>query len=271
MLKDFDLIRHSFPADKTIDIYPIADVHLGAVEHSKAEWENFLKSVERENAYLILVGDLLNNNTRGVKFANPFDETMRPREAKRKMVEDLKPIKDRILCITTGNHEERTLRDSDQDLTYDICSKLDIEDVYRENACFMVVSIGERGNSHHSNGVQANATFTFCVTHGAFGGALTGGMVNRNERFGGIIEGLDCLVTAHAHKGAVTKPSKIVIDPRNNIVSVKHYVAISCVSWLNYGGYAARKMLTPAQACDPQKIRLAYDLHSREKRIITQW
>ena len=271
MLKDFDLIRHSFPDSKGIYIYPIADVHLGAIEHAKTEWEDFIKRVKDENAYLVSVGDLLNNSTRGVKFANPFDEALRPMEAKEKMTEFLYPLKDRILCITTGNHEERTKKDSDQDLTYDICCKLGIEDRYRPNVCFMVVSIGERGNSNHGNGVQSNATFTFCVTHGAFGGALTGGMVNRNERFGGIIEGLDCLVTAHAHKGAVTKPSKIVIDPRNNIVSVKHYVAISCVSWLNYGGYAARKMLTPAQACDPQKIRLAYDLHSREKRIITQW
>lgn len=268
MLKDFDLIRHSFPDDKSIDIYPIADVHLGAIEHAKTDWEDFIKRVRDENAYLILAGDLLNNNTRGVRFANPFDEVMRPREAKKKMVEYLEPLKERILCVVTGNHEERTLRDSDQDLTADICCKLDIEDVYRENVCFMAVSLGERKTYDKT---KAEATFTFCVTHGAFGGALTGGMINRNERFGAIIEGLDCLVTAHAHKGAVTKPSKIVIDPRANTVSIKHYTAIACVSWLTYGGYAARKMLTPAQTCDPQRVRLLYTTHSHEKRIITQW
>ena len=268
MLKDFDLIRHTFPNDKCVDVYPIADVHLGAIEHAKTEWEAFIKKAEAENAYLILAGDLLNNNVRGVRFANPFDETMRPREAKRRMVEYLEPLKDRILCVTSGNHEQRTLRDSDQDLTYDICCKLGIEDYYRENVCFMAISVSERKTYDKT---KPEVTYTFCVTHGDFSGALTGGMVNRNERFGGIIEGLDCLVTAHAHKGAVTKPSKIVIDTRANVVSVKHYVAISCVSWLNYGGYAARKMLTPAQGCDPQKIHLDYNLHTRAKRIITTW
>ena len=268
MLKDFDLIRHSFPDCKGIDIYPIADVHLGAIEHAETEWEDFIKRVKDENAYLITVGDLLNNSTRGVKFANPFDEVMRPMEAKNKMTEYLAPLKDHILCVTTGNHEERTKKDSDQDLTYDICCRLGIEDRYRPNVCFMVVSIGER---KAYDKVKADVSFTFCVTHGNFGGALTGGMVNKNERFGSIIEGMDILVTAHAHRGAVTKPSKIVIDPRNNMVSMKHYVAISCVSWMAYGGYAARKMLTPAKTCDPQKIRLCFDNHSHAKRLITTW
>ena len=59
MLKDFDLIRHSFPDCKGIDIYPIADVHLGAIEHAKDEWEDFIKRVKDENAYLVSVGEWL--------------------------------------------------------------------------------------------------------------------------------------------------------------------------------------------------------------------
>ena len=268
MLKDFDLIRRTFPKAQTLDIYPIADVHLGAIEHCEAEWEQFLKTVEKNNAYLILAGDLLNNNTRGVKFANPFDEAMRPMEAKIRMVEYLEPIKDRILCLTSGNHEARTKRDSDQDLTYDIACKLCIEEYYRENVCFMAVSMNSRKKG---DGEAYRNTYTFAVSHGNFGGALTGGMVNQNEKFGGLIEGLDVLVTGHAHRGAVTKPSKIVIDARNNLVTLKHYTAVSCVSWLAYGGYAARKMLPPSHVCDPQKIQLTYNPHDFAKRIITTW
>ena len=269
MLKDFDLIRRTFPKADTMDIYPIADAHLGAIEHCEAEWQNFLKAVEQSNAYLILAGDLLNNNTRSVKFANPFDEAMRPMEAKLRMVEYLEPLKDRILCLTDGNHEQRTKRESDQSLTYDIACKLGIEEYYRENVCFMAVSLGTKNKGKNTDGYRN--TYTFVVTHGNFGGALTGGMVNANERFGGIIEGLDVLITGHAHRGAVTKPQKIVIDPHNNTVKLKHYTAVSCVSWLNYGGYAARKMLPPSQVCDPQKIRLDYGRHDWNKRIITTW
>lgn len=261
MLHDLDLISHKFPGD--IDIFPIADVHLGAMEHAEPEWQNFIRSVEKSNAYLILAGDLLNNSVRTTKFANPFDEVLRPREAKRRMVEYLEPIKDRILCVVTGNHERRTLKDDDQDISYDICSKLDIEHLYRENVAYMCLRLGQRKSEN-----KPLATYSFAVLHGAGGGIYTGAAVNRNERFGNVIDGLDCLVAGHVHKGFVTKPSKIVIDSQNNAVVMKHYVVISCVSWLNYGGYAAQHMLLPSHVCDPQRLHL---VASRDKKIITTW
>lgn len=262
MLNDLDLITHDFSGD--IKIYPISDVHLGAMEHAEGEWQAFLKKVEAEDAYLILAGDLLNNGIRTCKFVNPFDEKLRPREAKRIMVEHLTPIKDRILCVVSGNHERRTYRDDDQDLTYDICSKLDIEHLYRENIAYMKVTCGK----HKKNPEKSLSSYAFAITHGAGGGIYTGAAVNRDERFGNIIDGLDCLVTGHVHKGFITKPAKVVIDTRNNVVKMTHYTVISCVSWLNYGGYAARGMLLPAYVSDPQEIYLK---SGRYKKLVTKW
>lgn len=262
MLSDLDMIVHNLKGN--ITIYPIADVHLGAMEHSEGEWQDFIKKVQNSEAKLILAGDLLNNSLRSTKFANPFDEAIRPRDAKRRMVEYLDPIKDRILCVVTGNHERRTYRDDDQDLTYDICSKLDIEHLYRENIAYMKITTGRR-NTKQGGSI---ASYIFAVTHGAGGGIYTGASVNRNERFGNIIEGIDCLVVGHSHKGFVTKPSKIVVDSHNNTVRMTHYTVVSCVSWLNYGGYAAHNMLLPSQVCDPQEIHLA---NKREKKLTTMW
>lgn len=265
MLSDMDMITHSFPGD--IHVIPVADVHLGALECAVSAWEAFLRRVqESANTYIILAGDLLNNSIRGVGFANPFDEVLRPKEAKRKMVEYLGPIKDRILCIVSGNHERRTLRDDDQDLTYDICAKLDIEQLYRENMAFLRLKLGQR-----SNASKPDNTYAICVTHGAGGGIYTGAAVNRDERFGNIIDGLDCLVAAHVHKGFVSKPSKICVDVRNGIVSMQHYTVISCVSWLNYGGYAAQKMLLPAHTAEPQVLTFKVGNNGRGKKIITTW
>lgn len=261
MLHDFDLITHAFP--DAITIYPVADVHLGALEHAEPEWQAFLKRVEEENAYLILVGDLLNNSIRGVKFANPFDEVLRPREAKRRMVEYLAPLAKRVLAIVDGNHEYRSARETDQSLSYDLCAKLDLEHLYRENTAFMCVSCGVRYDG------SPQATYSFAITHGSGGGIYTGAAVNRDERWGNVIDGLDCLITGHVHKGFISKPAKVVIDGRNKRVSVKHYTVVSCVSWLNYGGYAARAMLLPAQVCDPQKIHLS--ANKDDKKITTTW
>lgn len=247
MLKDFEMIKHQF--DEEITIVPVADVHLGALEHAKKEWEQFCKTVlEKPNCYLILGGDLINNSIRS-SVANPFDEVLRPREQKTRMVEYLTPIKDRILCAVSGNHERRSLKDDDVDLTYDIMTKLDIENLYRENMAFVKVSIGQRKSQN-----CPETTFMFGVTHGTGGGIYTGAAVNRNERFGNVIEGLDCLIVGHTHKGTVSKPSKIVVDRRNAKVYMKSYTVISSVSWLNYGGYAMQKMLLPSEVADPQKI-----------------
>ena len=262
MLKDFDMVLHEF--DRPITIFPISDVHFGALEHCSKEWLDFCKRVENTpDAYIILGGDLVNNNVRTCGFINPYDELVRPREQKHRMVDFLSPIKDRILCAVTGNHEARSMKDDDIDITYDIMAKLDIEDFYRPCMAFMKVSLGHRSDN---TPIQS---YTFAVTHGAGGGIYTGATVNRNERFGNVIEGLDCLVVGHTHKGTVTKPSKIVIDRKNNKVSMSHYTVVSMVSWLNFGGYAMQKMLLPSYVADPQRLKLHMSHHN--KRIEVLW
>ncbi len=262
MLNDFEMITHEF--NHPITVFPISDVHYGAIGHMEREWLDFCKMVEQtDNACVILGGDLINNNTRS-SVGSPWDDTIRPREQKKRMVEMLSPIKDRILCCVTGNHEARSMKDVDDDPTYDIMTKLDLEDLYRQNMAFMKVSLGHRKNDNTP--IQS---YTFAVTHGAGGGIYTGATVNRNERFGNVIEGLDCLVVGHTPKGTVSKPSKIVIDRKNNRVSMSHYVVVSMVSWMNYGGYALKKMLLPSQVADPQRLNLAMNQH--RKRIEVVW
>ena len=240
MLPDFTIIQKQIPHNRDITIYPIADVHLGAAEHMEAAWREFrLKILEEPDSYIVLGGDLINNATRS-SVSNIFEETMRPREAKRLMTEMLMPLREKILCAVPGNHEGRSGKDADDDPMYDIMCKLDMEDVYRENVAFLKIQMGDP----KSDGLK-NPTYVIVLTHGAGGGILTGGAVNRAERFGYAIDGADILILGHTHKPFVTPPFKLKIDPFNNKVSTKPFRVVSCSSWLNYGGYAARKLLTP--------------------------
>lgn len=264
MKSDYDLIIHKFPANDDLTIIPISDVHLGAFEHKRKEWLDFCKSVlEQPNTYLILGGDMINNATRS-SVSNIFSETMRPSEQKRQMAEMLKPLADagRILCAVSGNHERRSGKDADDDPMFDIMCKLDLEDIYRENAAFIKICIGnKRGDG------KKNPTYCLAVTHGAGGGIYTGATVNRNERFGYVIDGIDGLIVGHSHKGALTKPLKLLVDKHNNKVSFKPFVVVSSVSWLDYGGYALQKMLLPAQTGEPQILKLS----GTEKKITLIW
>ena len=189
MKNDLEMIVKQF--DKDIKIYPISDVHLGALEHNADEWNKFINKIKDEpNSYLILNGDLMNNATRS-SVSNVFDDVLRPREQKTRLIEYLLPIKDKILCAVSGNHERRSGKDADNDPMYDIMCKLDLEDVYRQNTAFLKIQLGSPREIAKRQGI----TYTIVVTHGTGGGIYTGASVNRNERFGYTIDNLDCFCT----------------------------------------------------------------------------
>ena len=250
MLPDFKLISHKFPDRPDIEIWPVADVHLGAAEHNAEAWAAFRKEIEgRDNAYIVLVGDLINNAIKS-SVSNVFEETMRPRDQKKLMTETLRPLRDKVLAAVSGNHERRSGKDADDDPTYDILCKLDLEHLYRENIAFVRLQFGDQnGDGRH------NPTYTLTITHGAGGGVLTGGVVNKAERFGYVLDGCDALILGHSHKPFVTQPAKISIDAQNNKVSFKPFKVISACSWLDWGGYAAQKMLPPTSIV-PQVLKL---------------
>lgn len=188
---------------------------------------------------MILAGDLINNNLR-TSVGNPFEQTMRPRQQKRLMIEQLTPLRDRILCMVGGNHERRTTKDTDESPAYDIACKLDLEDMYRENAAYLKLQFGD------SAGAGAyNPCYTFCVTHGAGSSIYTTNAAMRVERYGMAIDGIDGIIAGHIHKPQDFPVGKIVVDKHNDRVSVKPFQVVICTSWLQYSAFAAQKLMAP--------------------------
>jgi len=242
MLPDFEMIVHTFPEKRDITIIPIADVHLGAPECMEQEFIKFIDSMkDREDVFFVLCGDLVSNGVKN-SVTNVYEEVYRPASQKKMMAKILEPIAPRVLAVVNGNHERRSGKEVDDSPCYDICAKLDIEDRYRENMAFIKIQIGNRNDY---NGRTQRPTYTIVVTHGAGGGAMTGGGINRNERFGYAIDNMDCLISAHTHRPAITQPGKIFIDTYNNKVTIKPFKVVTATSWLTSGGYALQKMLTP--------------------------
>lgn len=251
MLPDFTIIQKAIPHNRDLTIYPVADVHLGAAEHMETAWREFREKILAEpDSYIILGGDLINNATRN-SVSNIFDEVMRPREQKRLMTEMLLPLRDRILCAVPGNHEGRSGRDADDDPMYDIMCKLDLEDLYRENIAFLKIQVGNTAGDG-----RRNPTYVLTTVHGSGGGIMTGGAVNRAERFAYALDGCDVFIQGHSHKAFVTMPGKIKIDAYNNKVSLKPFHVVNASSWLMFGGYACRKQLLPSSHA-AQKIVLS--------------
>lgn len=244
MTSDMVPIERSFPCREDIEIYPVFDLHLGAAECMEGAWAMFKKRVlDKPNAYIVIGGDMMNNGIKS-SVTNVYEETMRPREQKKRLVEELAPLRDRIICMTGGNHERRTARESDQNPMYDVACKLDLEDLYRENGCFVVLRFGRKEGSG-----ATNPTYRVAVLHGAGGGMYIGSGANRGERFGAVIDGLDALITGHTHKPLTFPSCKLVFDAQNRRVTQKQFRVLVATSWLGYGGYAMQGMMTPAAHC----------------------
>lgn len=254
MHNDFDMIIKHIPNNDDINIYPIADMHVGAKEFLQKNWQTFKKKLRsEENSYIILDGDLMNNATRS-SVSNVYEDIMTPLEQREWLVDELNDIKDKILAVTAGNHCKRN-RDVDNHPIYDICRIIGIADRYRENMAFLKIQIGNiKGEG------KKNPTYMIALNHGA------GGNRNKSENYSYIIEGIDCLIVAHTHKGSLDYPTRLVIDKHNNKITEHDCGLITCTSWLGYAGYAVAKMYKPS-GHRLHKIILS----GKEKLVQTLW
>jgi len=235
--------KHS---NEDITLVPVFDLHVGSEHFQKDRWEAFVKRVQSDPSIrLVIGGDMMDNGIKA-SVTLPYEQVLRPREQKAYLVETLSPIKDRILCGVSGNHEWRSVKEVDDNPLYDVFAKMDIEDLYRENGAFLFLTFGERARESGSTVSGIDRPF-YCIMvhHGSGGGMYIGSQAYKQERFGGMVEGLDLLITGHTHKPITFPSGKLVCDPRNKKVSVKEFRVVTANSWLDYGGYAMRKMLSP--------------------------
>jgi len=223
-----------------IELYPVADVHVGAQEFKEKEFLAFVDYVAKtDNAYVILLGDLINNAIKS-SVNNVYNETMSPQQQKLWIVENLKPIAHKILAMTDGNHERRSKKETDNNITQDIAMMLGIQDKYQENDIKLKVRFGNwKGHQ------PKKLAYNIYATHGFSVGRRIGGVMNNLELSALNYENVDVYIIAHAHKKAVYKNTAFLFDDRNNNVIERERYFVLTSSWTGYSGYAKQKMLIP--------------------------
>lgn len=236
MIDDFIPIIRDIPGNDPVKIYPIADLHIGSQECRIDAWTDFVKKLKSEpRSYIAILGDMFDNGIINSK-TSPYSQTMRPLQQKLWLVEQLTPIREKILCIVPGNHEARN-DIVDQNPLYDVAAKLNLEELYRENGAFLILRIG-------SKKTHTNPTYTGLFQHGT-GGGTAGAQANKLARYGMAFEGLDFIVSGHTHKPIDMPATKLYLDPHNKRVIEKPFRVVSATSWLRYGGYGFRKQYVP--------------------------
>lgn len=248
MLDDFTPIIHTLPG-RTIKVWAVADVHIGAKEANLSGFSSFLRRIEQDaDSYIVLVGDLLNNGLKD-SLTNVYEETMPPHAQVEKAVELLTPVTGKILGCVGGNHELRTKRGVDIDIMAQVMTLLGKPELYRPNMAFIRVRLKNGGKSTCDS-------YSLLLVHGK--------TENKKRRLAYAVEGVDAIISGHTHNGIVEKPARLVFTGQNKI-TVKPLVSLTACSWLSYGGYAARGLMLPSATSSPQCLVLEY-INSNDKR-----
>jgi len=218
-----------------VEVFSVCDMHIGDILFNHVEFHRFIQMVLAEpNRYLIVNGDILNNNLKN-SAGSAFEDVIPPSEQKKEAKRMLSPVRHRILCMNGGNHEERSMREADQDVTEDMAESLGVP--YQEDQNLVKLSVGKRPSGKPY-------VYTIYVTHGSGGGKKPGSILNSLEDLSKTITA-DVYVIGHAHKRIAHKAVTQHPDLRNNKVVEMEQLYVCTAGWLKYGGYPVRKMMRP--------------------------
>jgi len=223
-------------------LYCISDVHLGSPDCDEDLFLHDLEVIKNDDAArLILNGDLLQYDTKKSR-GDVYRQKYPPGQQKRLMRQFLKPVKDRILGMVGGNHDEgRT--DEDATPIQDIAEWLGVP--YCEGEALFRIAVG----SKRKNGKPA--VYTLYCTHGWTGSRFIGGKALNLHRLSEIVLA-DVYVISHTHQQMAFPDSYYVPDLRNNnVMQVTRYY-VNTGSYQRRGQYPIRKGLRPAVLGTPQ-------------------
>lgn len=236
-----------------VEIHTFADEHVGD-EH--CDVKRLLDRIEyvknTPSAYCILNGDIIDNATK-TSIGDTYTQVFAPMEQLKKAVEMFAPIKDKILCITHGNHENRTYKKEGINLSYLIASQLGLADRYTPTSAVLFIRFGKmsRGmKESKGSGHIRKICYTMYVLHGSGGGRKAGAKAIRLEDMASIID-TDIYVHSHTHLPMVMKQGFHRIDLSNSYVAKVDKLFVNTAANLKYGGYGEAGEFKPASMDTP--------------------
>lgn len=241
------VIKIDLPKDiEKIELHTFADEHIGD-EH--ADLERLKQRIEYVantlNAYCVLNGDIIDNATKtsiGDVYANEFNPMQQLEEA----VRLFKPLKDKILAITHGNHEARTYRKEGIDLSYLLAVQLGLFEKYTPTSALIFLRFGKSRN----HGGDSKQCYTIFMLHGSGGGRKEGAKAIRLADMSSIIDA-DIYIHSHTHLPMVMKQNYHRIDKQNSTVRIVEKLFVNTASNLNYGGYGETQEFKPSSKTSP--------------------
>jgi len=228
------IIKRELGADiKKLTIIPISDVHLGDKTADIKAFKETLERIRTEpNTYTILNGDLCNIALKNSK-SDVYADELSPMQQVIQIINFLEPIRDKILVLSNGNHEDRITRDTSVDILYLVAKQLRIEQVYSPSWWYLYLSFGKDGKGRSVN-------YTLTGYHGS-GGGTSGNKLNRAKKMSQVVIA-DIYIMSHVHEPITTKG--IIFTPYYQSKTLTKQEMYYCISnsFVGYENSYAEKM-----------------------------
>jgi predicted phosphodiesterase len=208
--------------------------------------ERLEKIAAKDNAFIILNGDIINNATK-TSVSDTYAEELSPMEQIERFVELFEPLREKILCVTSGNHENRTYLTQGVDITQICAKQLGVEDRYSKNGAVLFLRVGEMGASEHHRQVP----YSFYCNHGGGGGGRKeGAKAIRLADMASIID-VDVYVHGHVHLPMIMKQAFYRTDFTNSSFQKVDKLFVNTSSSLDFGGYGEQYEFKPSSTDSP--------------------
>ncbi|MHA1408874.1 MAG: metallophosphoesterase [Candidatus Odinarchaeia archaeon] len=209
--------------NKHLKLIPIGDVHLGA-DIDMDLFEKAIRTIRKNsNALCILMGDILECPSKKVGGA-VHKQTMTTSDALLLAVELLKPIKNKIIGLHQGNHEERLFKEHGFDVGQDLAAHLNVP--YFRYSTYNKIIV---------NGIE----YLIYSTHGSSGAKISLSKLRVINKFSEW-NTADLFLMGHVHTRAWTTQDYIYSTGSEIKVGTRHYVLTG--HFLNWKNSYADKM-----------------------------
>lgn len=241
-------IKINLPKEVTkLDIHFFADEHIGDAQSDiKRVIERVKKVAEDPNSYCILNGDIIDYASK-TSIGDIETRIFNIQAQIEKAVEIFEPIKDKILAVTKGNHENRAYNREGIDISKLICAQLGILDRYTPGAAYLLLCYGH--NPHQGKKSKSQTTCSFYINHGCGGGRKEGAKMIRLADMASIVDA-DVYVHSHTHLPAVMRNTFYRVNLNGTISNIEH-LFINTASNLEYGGYGEVQEYKPNSMKNP--------------------
>ena len=231
---------------KEVELHLFADEHIGD-EH--CDIKRLLSRIEyvknTPNAYCVLNGDIIDNATR-TSIGDVYTQEYNPMGQLSKAVEIFEPIKDKILCITHGNHENRTYKKEGINISYLLANQLGLAVKYTPTSATLFIRFGNGRSSTRNRKI----CYTAYILHGSGGGRKEGAKAIRLADMASIID-CDIYIHSHTHLPMIMKQGFYRIDTSNSDVALVDKLFVNTSANLNYGGYGEAGEFKPSSKDTP--------------------